>query len=127
MKRLVLLLALLSSAAYAETVLLDCGDGVLLRYQSSFLGINDPTYVVRREQQWEPICSPGIQGNGQLAYREECSAFGKLLVRKTYERGNSGEFDWLRSSWVYDFNLYRISMTIRHRTTNIDCKRLNRG
>lgn len=127
MKYPTLLIALIAGTVQAETVLLDCGDGLLIQHKSGLQGISDPVYQVRRKADWEPICNPGVHGGGQLAYREECSASKNLLVLKRYERSKSGQFDSLRSVWAYDFGLYRVSMTLGNRPTTIQCKRSNKG
>lgn len=59
MKRLVLLLALLSSAAQAETILMTCGTDSF-RYSDGFLGLGTPKYEVRdvAESEWYPFCTP---------------------------------------------------------------------
>jgi hypothetical protein len=122
MKRLVLLLALLSSAAQAETILMTCGP-FTFRYSDGFLGLSTPTYERRSGVQWVNICVP----QDRKDVRVVCTTGTKGLIGEIFEPQPNGTFT-LSSTSVYDFEI----LEHQYNATGVSpityrCKRLTRG
>lgn len=117
MKRLVLLLALLSSAAQAETILMQCltppADYNTFKYSDGIFGWGTPKYEERLYANWEEFCEPRVYDNGA---KVECDAGDKGIYKAYYDKDGNYE-----SSKQIDF----VALTYTSRNRTYPCKRLN--
>ena len=124
MKRLLLSLALVSSAVQAEIILMQCGNE-LYRYTSGFFGITPPKYERREDADWKPFCRP-IQGDNS---RTICIAGEQGMTEQHQLRGENGEWQITRGGTFIDFVTLEVKDNpfLIGRSGVKKCVRLTRG
>ena len=133
MKRLVLLLALLSSCVHAETILMTCelsNGATTYRYHEGLFGLGETRVEVREAGSWQPFCVPSERfkpwdDNVRARERVLC-VLGDKSMSRNVEWAIGAQPGAVTSSVTVDFFMLQYQSRGLKPDT-IDCSRLNRG
>lgn len=123
MKRLVLLLALLSSAAQAETIVMTCKgpfeSDEIFRFKSGFWGLTKAKYEEKKSGRWIPFCTPSKHEDTEF----RCEEGERAITSHFLAPGKYGTVTFVLSKLI-DFELkqYQVYLQEENNLQKFSCR-----